>query len=106
MRQVRFFALFAVSCALVSSAQTQTSTPCPAPSAQRYTMLQNFSTAQGPNGPHFSGIIAQGRDGNMFTTAPDAWTAGQGTVFRIKKSGAVKVLHSFSGTDGAESLSG
>ena len=107
MRQFWFFAPLILSYVLVSLSPGQTSSACPLPAAQRYTLLQTFGTnGQGPNDPQFSGIIAQGRDGNMFSTTPDTWTGGEGTVFKITSSGAVTTLHSFSGTDGAESVSG
>ena len=107
MRQFWFFAPLILSYVLVSLSPAQTSSACPLPAAQRYTLLQTFGTnGQGPNDPQFSGIIAQGRDGNMFSTTPDTWTGGEGTVFKITSSGAVTTLHSFSGTDGAESVSG
>ena len=105
MRQARFFAVFIFSGTLLV-AQTQTSTACPAATTQSYTMLQSFNNEQGPNGSQPSGIIAQSRGGNMFSTAPDTWTGGEGTVFKITSSGTVTVLHSFSGTDGGESISG
>jgi len=42
----------------------------------------------------------------MFTTTPDSWTGGNGTVFKITPKGVVTVLHTFDGTDGSESSSG
>ena len=107
MRQARFFAVFIFSCALLRLAQTQTSTACPAATAQSYTLLHSFATdGQGPNDPRYSGIIAQSRAGNMFSTAPDTWTGGEGTAFKITKSGGVSPLHTFTGMDGAEAFSG
>src|SRR5438874_3961828 len=107
MRQARFFAVFIFSCALLPLAQTQISTACPAATAQSYTLLHRFGTnGRGPNDPHYSGIIAQSRDGNMFSTAGDTWTGGEGTAFKISKSGGVTPLHTFTGIDGAGAFSG
>ena len=39
--------------------------------AQTYPVLYNFGTNSGdPQYPFFSGIVAQGRDGNMYSTTP------------------------------------
>lgn len=96
-----------VLAAFVGIGSAQTFTPCPSVTAQRYKVLHNFGTdGSGPNDPRFSGIIAQSRAGNLFSTAPDTWTGGQGTAFRISRGGAVTVLHSFNGADGNESIGG
>jgi len=107
MMRVAFFLVVILSCALISLTNAQMFTACPAPTAQRYTQLHSFATnGKGPNDPRYSGIIAQSRAGNMFSTAPDTWTGGEGTVFKISKTGAAATLHSFTGIDGAESVSG
>jgi len=75
--------------------------------AQTYTVLYNFgSNGGGPNSPTDSGIIAQGRDGNLYSTAPDTWSGGLGTAFKITPAGVLTVLHSFNGTDGQGTQSG
>jgi uncharacterized repeat protein (TIGR03803 family) len=75
--------------------------------AQTYTVLYNFgNTGRGPNDPHYSGIIAQSRGGNFYSTAPDTWTNGQGTAFKMTPAGALTVLHSFNGADGLHTQSG
>jgi len=75
--------------------------------AQTYKILFNFgSNGRGPNDPHYSGIIAQSRGGNFYSTAPDIWTNGQGTAFKMTPAGAMTVLHSFNGADGLNSQSG
>jgi uncharacterized repeat protein (TIGR03803 family) len=53
-----------------------------------------------------TGIIAQGRDGNLYTSATLGGTIGEGAAFKITPSGAVTLLYSFSGPDGAEPLGG
>jgi uncharacterized repeat protein (TIGR03803 family) len=68
--------------------------------AQTYTDLYNFGTASGdPNGP-FENVIAQGRDGNMYSTTEQYFTGGPGEVFKITPTGTLTVLHNFDGTDG------
>ncbi len=72
--------------------------------AQTYTVLYDFGTKNGePSGASDSGIVAQGRDGNMYSTAPGT---KMGTVFKITPAGALTVLHRFTGTDGEGSASG
>lgn len=79
----------------------------PSAHAQTYTVLYNFGSHSGdPTGPQYSGIIAQGRDGNFYSTAAAGGTGGNGAVFKITTSGALTVLHSFNGTDGQQSMSG
>jgi uncharacterized repeat protein (TIGR03803 family) len=66
--------------------------------AQTYSVLYNLGSKTGdPWNPTWSGIIAQGRDGNLYTTAPQD---GDGSVFRITPAGALTILHNFTGTDG------
>jgi|1185.fasta_scaffold05525_2 uncharacterized repeat protein (TIGR03803 family) len=72
--------------------------------AQTYTLLTSFPDGQ--SDPIFSGFIAQGRDSNLYTTAPDTWGQTVGSAFKITASGALTVLHSFNGTDGERSHSG
>ena len=66
--------------------------------AQTYTDLHNFNARS--NDPRFSGIIAQGRDGNMYSSTAQTWSGGLGDVFKITPSGRITVLHDFDGTDG------
>jgi uncharacterized repeat protein (TIGR03803 family) len=107
MKKLWFFSLAIVSFALASFSSSQTFQPCPTPTSQSYTVLHNFGTnGQGPNDPHYSGVIAQSRGGNMFSTGTDEWTGGNGTVFKITPKGGVVALYAFNGTDGFESSSG
>jgi uncharacterized repeat protein (TIGR03803 family) len=54
-----------------------------------------------PGTPVFSGILAQGRDGNIYgtTAAGGACGYGAGAVYQMTASGNVTVLHSFGGPD-------
>lgn len=60
------------------------------------------STIVDPASPAYSGIIAQGRDGNLYSTTPSGGRYGLGTVFQITPAGVLTVLHDFTGgLDGA-----
>ena len=75
--------------------------------AQTYKQLYNFGSHSGdPTAPRYSGIIAQGRDGYMYSTANDEWTDGLGTAFKMSPSGVLTVLHRFSGPDGLAPVGG
>jgi len=75
--------------------------------AQTYTDLYNFGTNSGdPASPRYTGVIAQGRDGNLYTTAPYGGANNDGAVFKITPAGTLTVVHSFDGTDGANPWAG
>jgi uncharacterized repeat protein (TIGR03803 family) len=66
--------------------------------AQTFSVLYNFGSEAGdPFQPAYSGIVAQGRDGNLYSTAPHGGTCC-GTVFRITPAGKLTNIHSFSGS--------
>jgi uncharacterized repeat protein (TIGR03803 family) len=71
--------------------------------AQTLSVLYNFgSNSQDPYNPAYSGIVAQGQDGNLYSTAVHGGTCC-GAVFQITAAGKLKNIHSFtgSGNDGA-----
>jgi uncharacterized repeat protein (TIGR03803 family) len=69
--------------------------------AQTSTDLYNFGDATGdPLNPQYSGIVAQGRDGNLYSTSPAGGTAALGTVFKVTPQGTLSVLYSLNGTFG------
>jgi uncharacterized repeat protein (TIGR03803 family) len=68
--------------------------------AQTYTDLFNFDGIHGAS-PQNPGILAQGRDGNLYGTTPAGDSHGFGVVFRITPTGTARVLHDFKGSDGA-----
>ena len=77
-----------------------------AATAQTYTVLYNFGGKRGdPNDPYQS-IIAQGRDGSLYSTTTDHWTGGPGEVFKITPAGILTVMHKFKGTDGQDPIGG
>lgn len=77
--------------------------------AQIFSVLYNFGTHSGdPENPINSGIIAQGRDGNLYSTTPLTNNAPyNGAVFKITTRGALNVLHTFTlASNGTEPWSG
>jgi uncharacterized repeat protein (TIGR03803 family) len=77
-----------------------------AATAQTVSVLYNFgATAQDPILPEHTGIIAQGRDGSLYSTT--IWGGnGNGTVFAITPQGTLTVLYFFGGTGGQNPWSG
>jgi uncharacterized repeat protein (TIGR03803 family) len=63
--------------------------------AQTYSVIYNFGNRTGdPMYP--AGVIAQGRDGALYTTSAFGGSAtGEGAVFKIGLSGQLEVLYSF-----------
>jgi uncharacterized repeat protein (TIGR03803 family) len=67
--------------------------------AQTYSVLYNFGGKIGdPTSPQNTGIIAQGRDGSLYSTSMYGGAKNFGAVFRISPAGTVTTLFSF--TDG------
>jgi uncharacterized repeat protein (TIGR03803 family) len=66
--------------------------------AQTFSVLYDFGSggSQDPVNPSYSGIIAQGRDGNLYSTAPYLMNGyGGGAAFNFTPSGALSVLNTF-----------
>jgi uncharacterized repeat protein (TIGR03803 family) len=63
-------------------------------SQAQFSVLYNFNT-KGTDGanPANPGILAQGRDGNMYGTTVNGGTNGVGTVFQITPSGKETVIY-------------
>jgi len=68
--------------------------------AQTYSVLFNFDET--PHGccAYFPGILAQGRDGNIYGTTLAGGKFGYGSVFVIGPGGGLTTLYSFDITDG------
>lgn len=63
--------------------------------AQTFTVLHDFGASAGdPTDPMFTTRIAQGRDGNLYSTGSSGGT-GAGAVFRITPAGKITVLYNF-----------
>jgi uncharacterized repeat protein (TIGR03803 family) len=78
------------------------------PAHAQFSVLYNFGTnANDPLNPQNSGVVAQGRDGNLYSTAPAGGSVNSGAVFRITPAGKLTVLYSFSGgADGVQPFGG
>jgi uncharacterized repeat protein (TIGR03803 family) len=101
MRFVRFVCLFAMlgtPLAIVFTVVLH---------AQTYSVLYNFPSQSGdPYSPTQPGIVAQGRDGNLYSTTLNGGAIGYGTVFKITSAGTLTVLYSFGQTQGGAPNSG
>jgi uncharacterized repeat protein (TIGR03803 family) len=71
------------------------------------TVLYNFGSKSGdPLQPANSGIVAQGRDGSLYSTSVGGGTGTGGTVFKITPGGTLKVLYNFDSVHGATGYGG
>ncbi len=76
------------------------------PDAQaQYTDLHDFDTPTLAS-PQYPGILAQGRDGNIYGTAPLGGASGRGGVFQITPAGAYSLIYNFDLTHGSNPYSG
>jgi uncharacterized repeat protein (TIGR03803 family) len=73
-------------------------------SAQTVSEVTQFSDSEGCS-PVFT-TIAQGRDGNLYTTLPYCDNNDNGSVVKITPAGTLTVLYSFDGTHGSNPFSG
>jgi uncharacterized repeat protein (TIGR03803 family) len=65
-----------------------------------FNSIYDFGDATGdPLNPGFAGAISQGRDGNLWSTAPAGGTMGAGAAFRLTPKGKLTAFD-FSSTDG------
>ena len=73
--------------------------------AQTYTVLYNFGTVKcDPLDPTVSGIIAQGRDGNLYSSTGAGGCDLAGAAFKITPKGKLTVLHSFGSQSGDQGV--
>ena len=72
---------------------------------QTYTDLHDFDCAVEGCNPTSSGILAQGRDGNLYGTLRGG-KYNIGTVFKITPSGTITTIYNFDGTHGSKPFSG
>ena len=74
--------------------------------AQTYSDLHDLDGSTDGSYPQQPGILAQGRDGNLYGTNPWGGTNGHGTVFEVTPSGTLTPLYNFSGTTNVFATSG
>ena len=97
MKNIRLWSRWAVAAVLFTIAI--------AVHAQTYSVVYNFGDVfLDAAFPQYSGIIAQGRDGNLYTTTPYGGTNDYGTVVRITPAGQATVLYNFNHTDPDEAF--
>jgi uncharacterized repeat protein (TIGR03803 family) len=65
--------------------------------AQTYTDIHDFDTPT-LSSPQYDGILAQGRDGDLYGTTPLGGDFGRGGIFSITPSGGYAVIRSFDST--------
>src|ERR1700674_2560809 len=101
MTRNRICALFAGAMLLLGVGASATA------HAQTYTDLYNLgSKSDDPTDPGWLGLLAQGRDGNLYSTSQTGGK-GFGTVFQLSPAGKMTVLYSFQNKkDGAFPKSG
>jgi uncharacterized repeat protein (TIGR03803 family) len=75
--------------------------------AQTYTVLYTFGNVSlDPIQPGGIGTIAQGRDGNLYTTSTDGGVGNVGALFNVSPSGVMTLIFSFNYAPGNDPLSG
>ena len=77
--------------------------------AQTFSALYNFGSNSGDpyqGNPYYPEIVAQGRDGNLYSTAPNGGANDAGAVFKITPAGTLSVLYSFDGAHGSTPYGG
>ena len=69
--------------------------------AQTYTDLFDFDGTNHGCCSIYPGMLAQGRDGNLYGTTTQGGANSRGAIFKATLTGTVTLLHSFNLTDGA-----
>ena len=75
--------------------------------AGNLTTLHSFCTTTGcGDGEYSYAVPVQGADGNFYGTTYLGGSNGDGTVFKMSPTGALRTLHNFAGSDGSQPLAG
>ncbi len=74
----------------------------------QFSVVYNFGSQRfDPYLPTYSGIVAQGRDGALYSTAQFGGTTSEGAIFKVTTDGRLFVIYSFTGgSDGTLPVSG
>jgi len=60
----------------------------------QFSVLRNFGTKTGdPSQPINSGIVAQGRDGSLYSTTVNGGAHNSGAVFKITPAGTLNLVY-------------
>ena len=73
--------------------------------AQTFSVLYNFGSNSG-DARQPDGLLAQGLDGNLYSTTTSGGTLGLGTVFKSTPTGTLSVLHNYDGAHGGYPIGG
>jgi uncharacterized repeat protein (TIGR03803 family) len=87
---LRIAFLLAIAALAVTGAQAQ----------MTIKAIYDFSNTSGPLDPQLVGVFAQGRDGNMWSTAPKGGKNGIGAAFKITPGGKLTDVHDFDPSKG------
>jgi len=69
--------------------------------AQTYTTLYSYGTHTGdPKNPQPTGLMSQGRDGNLYTSAPLSGSSNGGGAFYMTTAGSLTKLFDFASNEG------
>ena len=76
--------------------------------AQTFSVVYNFGSVDGdPLQQFYTGVIAQGRDGNLYSGSSAGGDYFRGAAYKFTPAGVLTTLYSFSdGTDGSEPYGG
>src|SRR5260370_15896282 len=74
--------------------------------AQTFTDLHDFNCSTDGCVGAYPGIVAQGRDGNLYGSLRAGGNSSNGTVYKSTPSGTLTAIYNFSGTDGSGPYSG
>ncbi len=72
----------------------------PAAQAQTFTDLYDFDGTGHGCCASYPGVLAQGRDGNIYGTQVGGGANGRGTIFKMTPAGVITSLHDFNVSDG------
>jgi uncharacterized repeat protein (TIGR03803 family) len=97
---------FCISAALIFTTLMLVAATTTVATAQTYTDLYNFGTNSGDPLQPSNSLLAQGRDGNLYSTSLYGGTSDLGTVFKITPGGTITVLYEFDRTHGSYPYTG
>src|SRR5580704_12838495 len=95
---------FTISCALIATALLLAALPA---TAQTYTNLFSYpGTDNNTSGITWPSVLAQGQDGNLYSTIQTNGANNAGSVYKISTAGQYDLLYSFCAEAGHCALTG